>query len=75
MSNSFSNQTLAQLDLWRNRDTYKPGVYTLPKRLDEEVARLAPGENRREADHLDGEAGGVPGRAGGRAYKPDHYRY
>jgi adenosylhomocysteinase len=40
MSNSFSNQTLAQLDLWRNRDAYKPGVYTLSKKLDEEVARL-----------------------------------
>jgi len=40
MSNSFSNQTLAALDLWKNKDTYKPGVYILPKRLDEEVARL-----------------------------------
>ena len=40
MSNSFSNQTLAQLDLWKNKDTYKVGVYTLPKKLDEEVARL-----------------------------------
>ncbi len=40
MSNSFANQTLAQLDLWKNKDTYKVGVYTLPKRLDEEVARL-----------------------------------
>src|ERR1700761_6380706 len=40
MSNSFSNQTLAQLDLWKNRDTYKVSVYTLPKKLDEEVARL-----------------------------------
>ena len=40
MSNSFSNQTLAQIDLWRNRDTYGIEVYTLPKRLDEEVARL-----------------------------------
>src|SRR6202521_3593637 len=40
MSNSFSNQTLAQLDLWKNRDVYKIGVYTLPKHLDEEVARL-----------------------------------
>ncbi len=40
MSNSFSNQTLAQIDLWSNRESYKPGVYTLPKRLDEEVARL-----------------------------------
>jgi adenosylhomocysteinase len=40
MSNSFSNQTLAALDLWKNRDTYKIDVYTLPKKLDEEVARL-----------------------------------
>src|SRR5918911_2897338 len=40
MSNSFSNQTLAQIDLWKNRDFYKIGVYTLPKKLDEEVARL-----------------------------------
>ena len=40
MSNSFSNQTLAQLDLWKNKDSYKIGVYTLPKKLDEVVARL-----------------------------------
>ena len=40
MSNSFANQTLAQIDLWRNRDTYENLVYTLPKHLDEEVARL-----------------------------------
>src|SRR3977135_3208235 len=40
MSNSFSNQVLAQLDLWKNRDTYKLGVYVLSKKLDEEVARL-----------------------------------
>src|SRR6202008_4244949 len=40
MSNSFSNQVLAQLDLWRNKDTYKIGVYVLSKELDEEVARL-----------------------------------
>jgi adenosylhomocysteinase len=40
MSNSFSNQTLAALDLWKNKDTYKVGVYILPKKLDEEVARL-----------------------------------
>jgi adenosylhomocysteinase len=40
MSNSFSNQVLAQLDLWKNRETYKVGVYVLPKKLDEEVARL-----------------------------------
>jgi adenosylhomocysteinase len=40
MSNSFANQTLAQLDLWKNKDIYKVDVYTLPKKLDEEVARL-----------------------------------
>lgn len=40
MSNSFSNQTLAQIDLWNNRDKYEVGVYTLSKKLDEEVARL-----------------------------------
>jgi adenosylhomocysteinase len=40
MSNSFSNQTLAQLDLWENKDSYAVGVYVLPKKLDEEVARL-----------------------------------
>src|SRR6201987_2485016 len=40
MSNSFANQTLAEIDLWKNKDTYKVAVYTLPKKLDEEVARL-----------------------------------
>ena len=40
MSNSFSNQTLAQIDLWANKDTYEAKVYILPKKLDEEVARL-----------------------------------
>src|SRR5690606_27605964 len=40
MSNSFTNQVLAQLDLWANRETYKPAVYRLSKKLDEEVARL-----------------------------------
>jgi len=40
MSNSFSNQTLAQIDLWKNKDIYEVGVYVLPKKLDEEVARL-----------------------------------
>jgi adenosylhomocysteinase len=75
MSNSFSNQTLAQLDLWKNRDTYKVGVYTLPKRLDEEVARLHLERigvkltvlTKKQADYL-----GVPVEG---PYKPDHYRY
>ena len=40
MSNSFANQTLAQIDLWANKDSYEKKVYLLPKKLDEEVARL-----------------------------------
>jgi adenosylhomocysteinase len=75
MSNSFSNQTLAQLDLWKNRDTYKPGVYTLPKKLDEEVARLHLEKigvklttlTPKQADYLGVKVEGP--------YKPDHYRY
>ncbi len=75
MSNSFSNQTLAQLDLWKNKDTYKVGVYTLPKKLDEEVARLHLDKigvklttlTKKQADYL-----GVPIEG---PYKPDHYRY
>jgi adenosylhomocysteinase len=75
MSNSFSNQTLAQLDLWKNKDTYKVGVYTLPKHLDEEVARLHLEKigvklttlSKRQADYL--------GVAVEGPYKPEHYRY
>ncbi len=75
MSNSFSNQTLAQIDLWKNRDTYKVGVYTLPKQLDEEVARLHLEKigvklttlTPKQAEYL-----GVPVEG---PYKPDHYRY
>ena len=75
MSNSFSNQTLAQLDLWKNKDVYKVGVYTLPKKLDEEVARLHLEKigvklttlTKQQADYL-----GVPAEG---PYKPDHYRY
>jgi len=75
MSNSFANQTLAQLDLWKNREAYKPGVYTLPKRLDEEVARLHLEKigvklttlSKRQADYL--------GVAVEGPYKSEHYRY
>ena len=75
MSNSFSNQTLAQLDLWKNRETYKPGVYVLPKKLDEEVARLHLEKigvklatlTKAQAEYLD-----VPVEG---PYKPAHYRY
>lgn len=75
MSNSFSNQTLAQLDLWKNRDQYKPGVYILPKKLDEEVARLHLEKigvkltvlTAEQAAYLD-----IPVEG---PYKPEHYRY
>jgi hypothetical protein len=67
MSNSFANQTLAQLDLWANKDSYKIGVYVLPKKLDEEVARLHLEKIGVKADHADSEAGRLSRRAGGRA--------
>src|ERR1041385_696521 len=75
MSNSFTNQCLAQLDLWANRATNKIGVYRLPKKLDEEVARLHLDKigvkltklTKKQADYL-----GVPPEG---PYKPAHYRY
>ena len=75
MSNSFSNQVLAQLDLWRNKDTYKVGVYVLSKQLDEEVARLHLQKigvkltklTTKQAEYL-----GVPVEG---PYKSEHYRY
>jgi adenosylhomocysteinase len=75
MSNSFSNQTLAQLDLWANKDTYKPGVYVLPKKLDEEVARLHLEKIGVKLTTLSAEQAeyiGVPVEG---PYKPNHYRY
>ena len=73
MSNSFTNQTLAQIDLWKNR--YEVGVYRLSKKLDEEVARLHLEQlgvkltrlSKEQADYL-----GVPPEG---PYKPEHYRY
>jgi len=75
MSNSFANQTLAQLDLWAKKDSYKIGVYVLPKHLDEEVARLHLAKigvklttlSAKQAEYL-----GVPVEG---PYKADNYRY
>jgi adenosylhomocysteinase len=75
MSNSFSNQTLAQIDLWKNKDTYKPGVYRLSKKLDEEVARLHLEKigvkltklTKAQAEYIGVDVEGP--------FKPDHYRY
>src|SRR6202040_1883059 len=75
MSNSFSNQVLAQLDLWRNRDTYKVGVYVLSKQLDEEVARLHLQKIGVKLTKLTGKQAeylGVPVEG---PYKSEHYRY
>ncbi len=75
MSNSFTNQTLAQLDLWKNRGKYAIDVYRLPKQLDEEVARLHLEQigvkltklTKDQADYI-----GVPVEG---PFKADHYRY
>ena len=67
MSNSFTNQTLAQIDLWANKDTYEKTVYRLPKKLDEEVARLHLEKIGVKLTKLTHEAGRVPRRAGRRA--------
>ncbi|HAB14921.1 MAG TPA: adenosylhomocysteinase [Verrucomicrobiota bacterium] len=75
MSNSFTNQTLAQIDLWANRNKYEKTVYRLPKKLDEEVARLHLDKigvkltklTKAQAEYL-----GVPAEG---PYKPEHYRY
>jgi adenosylhomocysteinase len=75
MSNSFSNQTLAQIDLWEHREDYEIDVYRLPKVLDEEVARLHLEKigvkltkiTKEQADYI-----GVPLEG---PYKPEHYRY
>jgi len=75
MSNSFSNQTLAQLDLWKNRDSYKPAVYTLPKKLDEEVARLHLEKIGVKLTTLTAKQAEYLGIAVEGPYKPDHYRY
>jgi adenosylhomocysteinase len=75
MSNSFANQTLAQLDLWANKDTYKVGVYVLPKKLDEEVARLHLEKIGVKLTTLSPKQADYLGVAVEGPYKPDHYRY
>jgi adenosylhomocysteinase len=75
MSASFTNQVLAQLDLWKNKDSYEVGVYRLSKELDEEVARLHLDKigvklttlSKEQADYIGVNVEGP--------YKPEHYRY
>jgi adenosylhomocysteinase len=75
MSNSFANQTLAQLDLWKNKDTYKVAVYTLPKKLDEEVARLHLEKIGVKLTTLTPKQAEYLGVAVEGPYKPEMYRY
>jgi adenosylhomocysteinase len=75
MSNSFSNQTLAQIDLWKNRDSYKIAVYTLPKQLDEEVARLHLEKIGARLTKLSDRQAEYIGVSVEGPFKPDHYRY
>jgi len=73
MSNSFTNQTLAQISLWTEH--YKLGVYTLPKKLDEEVARLHLGQLGAKLTVLTEQQAKYIGVPQDGPYKPDHYRY
>jgi len=75
MSNSFSNQTLAQMDLWANRDFFDKKVYRLPKKLDEEVARLHLEQIGVKLTRLTDEQAAYLGVPVDGPYKPDHYRY
>jgi len=73
MSNSFTNQALAQLSLWQ--DNYKLGVYTLPKHLDEEVARLHLTKLKAKLTPLSDKQASYLGVSHNGPFKPDHYRY
>jgi len=75
MSNSFSNQTLAQIELWKNRELYKPNVYVLPKKLDEEVARLHLEKIGVKLTVLTPEQSAYLDIPVEGPYKPEHYRY
>jgi len=75
MSNSFSNQTLAQIELWTNSNKYENKVYTLPKELDEKVARLHLAKIGVEIDTLTEEQAKYIGVKVSGPYKPDYYRY
>ncbi len=75
MSASFTNQVLAQMELWANRDRYRNKVMMLPKRLDEEVARLHLDQLGVKLTRLTPEQAEYIGVPVDGPYKPDHYRY
>ena len=77
MSSSFANQTIAQIELWKERDSgkYPVGVYTLPKHLDEKVARLQLKKLNAQLTELSAEQAAYIGVSQEGPYKPEHYRY
>ena len=75
MSNSFTNQVLAQIELWTKTDEYPVGVYVLPKHLDEEVARLHLAALGVTLTELNDDQAAYLGVARGGPFKPEHYRY
>jgi len=75
MSNSFSNQTLAQIELWTNHKNYDNKVYVLPKHLDEKVARLHLAKIGVVLDELTSAQSEYLGITKEGPFKPEHYRY
>lgn len=75
MSNSFTNQTLAQIELWTNADSYENDVYMLPKHLDEKVAKLHLAKIGVELETLSNDQAAYIGVEVEGPYKPEHYRY
>ena len=75
MSASFTNQVLAQIELWTKGDEYKPGVYILPKHLDEKVARLHLDRIGVKQTQLRVDQADYIGVKPEGPFKPEHYRY
>ena len=75
MSNSFTNQTLAQIELWENYKNYENKVYMLPKYLDEKVARLHLSNLGVELEELTDEQAKYIGVKQNGPFKPEYYRY
>src|SRR5690606_14455926 len=75
MSNSFTNQTLAQLEIWENHESYQPGVYVLPKHLDEKVASLHLSKWGVQLDTLSEDQAQYIGVDVQGPFKPEYYRY
>jgi adenosylhomocysteinase len=75
MSNSFTNQTLAQIELWKNSSNYENDVYMLPKHLDEKVAKLHLSRLGAELTELKKDQADYIGVTVEGPYKPEYYRY